>query len=366
MFDLMRPIYPSDETLAALSEQPGVESWRLDETYKPRRLSKSVRDPLPCLTPELMISGRQWLIQASPAAKVSLQSGLLRLGDRCLYESNRTNTASNVRSWTREGSLPPGWWHTIRDPHLYQQPLLFLSTHNNPNYFHWLTQPGLSPLFLQHHFGLNSLPGMALALSHRPRRSLPSYVQPLLGIFSPERSVVQGVALASESLCRFAVQEHSSEVVVSPAQLHWLHRCCRDQLQPIGKPWRRVFISRQRSSHRRCLNEDQLLAALDPYGFELHCLEDLSVIEQLRLFSESALLIGTHGAGFSNLVACAPQASIVEFLPRPGAFCHYYAMADVLGLSHGHLLASRCDLETDDFTVIPEDLLELLREMELL
>jgi hypothetical protein len=41
-------------------------------------------------------------------------------------------------------------------------------------------------------------------------------------------------------------------------------------------------------------------------------------------------------------------------------------MADVLGLSHGHLLASRCDLATDDFTVNPPDLLALLREMELL
>jgi len=155
-------------------------------------------------------------------------------------------------------------------------------------------------------------------------------------------------------------------VAVSPAQVHWLHRRCRDQLQSPLKPWRRVLISLQRSSRRRCLNEDQLLPALDPYGFERHCLEDLSVLEQLRLFSESALLVGAHGAGFSNLVACSPQASIVELLPRPGAFCHYYVMADVLGLSHGHLLASSCDVENDDFTIAPEDLLELLREMELL
>ena len=366
MLDLVRPIYPSDETLAGLFEQPGVESWQLEETFQPRRVSRSLREPLPCLTPELKISGRQWLIQASPAAKVSLQSGLLRLGHRCLYESNRTNAVANVRHWRRAGALPPGWWHRTRASQCYQQPLLFLSTHNNPNYFHWLTQPGLSPLFLQEHFGLHQLPRAALALSHRPRRSLPSYVKPLLGVVAPELPMVQGVALASESRSRFAVQEHSSEVVVSPAQVHWLHRRCRDQLQPPLKPWRRVLISRQRSSRRRCLNEDQLLAALDPYGFERQCLEDLNVIEQLRLFSESALLVGAHGAGFTNLVACSPQASIVEFLPRQGAFCHYYAMADVLGLSHGHLVASGCDLENDDFTIAPEDLLELLREMELL
>ena len=366
MFDLARPIYPSDETLAVLSEQPGVQSWRLDETFHPLRVSKSLREPLPCFTPELQISGRQWLFHALAPAKVSLQSGLLRLGQRCLYEANRTNVDATVRRWRRAGALPPGWWHRTRAPQCYQQPLLFLSTHNNPNYFHWLTQPGLSPLFLQEHFGLHPLPRAALALSHRPRGSLPSYVQQLLGVVAPELPVVQAVALASESFCRFAVQEHSSAVVVSPTQLHWLHRRCRDQLQPPLKPWRRVLISRQRSSRRRCLNEDQLVSILDPYGFERHCLEDLSVIEQLRLFSESAVLVGAHGAGFSNLVACAPQASIVEVLPRRGAFSHYYVMADVLGLSHGHLLASRCDLETDDFTVTPEDVLELLREMELL
>ena len=366
MLDLVRPYYPSDETLSELCDQPGVQSWCLEETFRPRQVSASLREPRACLTPELKISGRQWLIQASAIAKVSLQSGLLRLGGRCFYESNRANANPMVRRWRRAGSLPPGWWHRSRVPLRHPQPLLLLSTHNNPNYFHWLTQPGLAPLFLQEHFGLNPLPGATLALSHRPRRSLPSYVLSLLEVFTPEIPVIQGVALTSESLCRFALQEHSSDVVVSPRQLRWLHRRCRDQLQPPQKPWRRILISRQRSTRRRCLNEDQLLAALAPYGFERHCLEDCSVMEQLRLFAESVLLVGAHGAGFSNLVACAPQASVVELIPRPGPFSHYYAMADVLGLSHGHVLASRCDLETHDFTIDPADLIALLREMELL
>jgi len=114
------------------------------------------------------------------------------------------------------------------------------------------------------------------------------------------------------------------------------------------------------------LNEDQVLAALAPYGFERYCLEDLSVTEQLCLFAESVLLVGPHGAGFTNLVACSSQATIIEFMPRPGDFSHYYAMADILGLRHGHLLARHCYRENDDFTIIPDDLLELLQEMELL
>lgn len=363
---LADPLYPSDEVLAMLCDIPGVQSWCLEENYQPSQASASLHEPLACLTPDVKISGRQWLVQAPPTAKVSLQSGLIRVGRRCLYESNQANAESRGRRWRRSGSLPPGWWHSKRQPKLYQEPLLLLSTHNNPNYFHWLTQPGLAPLFLQDHFGLRSFPKLALALSHRPRRSLPLYVPSVLEVFAPELPLVRGLALSSDSVCRFAVQEHRSEVMVSPSQLHWLKNRCRDHLQPSPKPWRRVLISRQRSRRRRCINENQVLATLVPYGFECYCLEDLSVSEQLRLFAESVLLVGVHGAGFSNLVASSSLTSVIELIPKPGAFSHYYIIADVLGLKHGHLLASSCDKNTDDFTINTGDLLELLKKMELL
>lgn len=366
MFGLGLPLYPSDETLAMLSGQRDVQTWSLDESFQPRLVSKSLREPLPCLTPELKIRGRQWLIQATVSARASLQSGLLRLGQQCLYESNPSNTSSHIRRWKRAGALPPGWWHRKRDLQLHHQPLLLLTTHNNPNYYHWLTQPGFSPLFLQEHFGLTPLLGASLAVSYRPRGSLPAFIPSLLQALVPEMPVVYGVALASTSLCRFSVQQHFTDVVVSPSQLLWLKRRCFTQLPSVEKPWRRVLISRRNSSRRRCLNEDQLFSALVPYGFERVCLEGLSALEQMRLFSESALLVGPHGAGFSNLIACSPNASVVEFMPRSGSFSHYYAMADVLGLNHGHLMATRCDLETDDFTVDPADLIDLLQEMQLL
>ena len=357
--------HPTDVSIAWLSEQCGIQSWCLSESFNPSRPSKCLGEPLLSLTPNLKISGKQWLIQAPSSAKISLQSGLLRYKHRRLYETNRSHPASSSQRFS-PGPQPPGWWHRSRSPRRFVHPLVYLTTHNNPNYFHWFTQPGTAPLFLQEHFGLNLLPRTTLALSHRPGRTLPSYVPSLLEILAPALPISSGLAMTTDSLCRFSLQEHFSEVVLSPAQLHWLHRRCRDQLKLSVKPWRRVLISRKRSRRRRCLNEDQLLSALAPYRFERHCLEDLSVTQQLRLFSESALLVGPHGAGFSNLVACAPQAAVVEFIPRPGAFTHYYVMSDVLGLTHGHLVASMCDSQTDDFVIPPSDLIELLREMDLL
>ena len=363
MIGLLSPLYPSAETLKAFCLQPGVDAWSIEETFQPKRVSRSLHEPLACLTPEIKLSGRQWLIQVTAASNVSLQSGLLRLGRRYLYESNPHN-ASKQEHILRVGSgFPPGSWHRTRDPKSYPQPLLLLSTHNNPNYFHWLTQPGLAPLFLQEHFGLESLPGLKLALSHRPRHSLPSYVSSLLDVFAPELPQVHGIAIASQTSCRFALQEHRTNVVVSPAQLHWLKRRCRDRIQLDRKPWRRVLISRKRSNHRRCLNEDQLFAALACHGFERYCLEDLSAIDQLRLFAESVLLVGAHGAGFSNLIACSPHATVVELMHKPGDFSHYYAISEILGLQHAHLLAYTHDRRNDDFKVSLDDLIRLMEEI---
>lgn len=366
MLRLSRPLYPSHQTVAFLREQQGFKSWYLEENYQTRSTSCNLHQPLPGFRPDFNVISRQWLIQAPPAAGVSLQSGLLRFGRHCLYESNPTNLHCQRSFWRGQGTIPPGFWHRKRLLKRYRQPLVLLSTHNNPNYFHWLTQPGLAPLFLQEHFGLDALWGSAVALSHRPRHSLPCYVHPLLETFSPGTPVVHGIALASKSTCRFALQELVTDVVVSPGQLNWLKHCFHNITKNNTRPWRRVFISRQRSDRRRCLNEPHLFSVLAAHGFERHCLEDLSVIQQLNLFSESIVVVGAHGAGLSNLVACHPEASIVELIPRPGPFYHYYAMADILGLNHGHLLATRCDKSTDDFTIDPGDLIKLLRKMELL
>lgn len=360
------PLLPSDHLASRLSNSSVASTLCLTEKYSPSRVSFALHQPLDQLTPSLQLEGRQWLIQAPANLGVSLQSGLLTLKRRCIYESNPKTLSSTSSLLDGLNSLPPGWWHRFRKSQHHARPLILLSTHNNPNYFHWLTQPGLSPLFLQDYFGLSPLPGMALGLSHRLRGSVPSFLPELLDVFAPGHVLIQGVSLASNSVCRFALQEHASDVVVSPAQLRWLNQRARAFLRPVTTPRRRLFISRKGSNRRRCLNEREIMAELAPYGFEHVCLEDLNVVEQLRLFSESLLIVGAHGAGFCNLLACSSQASIVELLPRPGSFSHYYAMADILGLKHGHLLAGSCDSETDDFTIPPAELIELLNKMELL
>lgn len=76
--------------------------------------------------------------------------------------------------------------------------------------------------------------------------------------------------------------------------------------------------------------------------------------------------MGPHGAGFTNMIACAPSAAIIELLPRPGNFSHYYAMADQLELQHGHLLGTDFDANSNNFIIDPDQLVSLLYLMELI
>ena len=361
------PIFAGSLQAQALSELHGVSSWILEEAFHPRRNSISIKEPVDSLTTDLFISGRQWLYEVTESStSFSLNCGLLRWKKACLYESNPLNHESRTNFLPKSGNRPPGWWHRDRLSELRPEPLTLLSTHNNPNYFHWLTQPGLAPIFLQSHFNLHEHQDSAIAVSHRPRQFLPKFVEPLLSFAAPKASKFNSLAITSTTSCRFSLQQYDSDVFISPAQLKWLKNLCQTQLRLAVRPWRRTYLSRAKARTRRCLNEQQLIDALRPHGFQTYCLESLTVEEQLRLFSESIIVLGPHGAGFANMIACAASSAIIELLPRPGNYSHYYAMADLLDLQHGHLLATDFDIRTDNFSINPDQLIALLSLMELI
>ena len=66
------------------------------------------------------------------------------------------------------------------------------------------------------------------------------------------------------------------------------------------------------------LAQDQLLidkevsSFLAKHGFETVQAESLSISEQARLFAEAKIVLGPHGAGFTNIAFCKPGTKVVE------------------------------------------------------
>ncbi len=75
---------------------------------------------------------------------------------------------------------------------------------------------------------------------------------------------------------------------------------------------KRIFISRAKAPCRRIRNEEALMELLAALGFVSYSLEDLSIQEQATLFKNAEVIVGPHGAGWTNLIFCKPGTKIIE------------------------------------------------------
>ena len=90
----------------------------------------------------------------------------------------------------------------------------------------------------------------------------------------------------------------------------------------------KLFISRRgfstRFPHRRLLNEDTLIAALESRGFKTIEPETLSFADQVRAFRSAKLIVGLGGAAMFGTIFCPPDTRIVS-IESSAAFADNHA-----------------------------------------
>lgn len=144
---------------------------------------------------------------------------------------------------------------------------------------------------------------------------------------------------------------------VSARALAWVRKRILRRLDPA--PWpgpRRIFITRDDSRFRQVRNEDALLAALAPLGFERVRLSDLPWPEQVRLFRDLEAVVAAHGAGMTNLMFSTQRPLVVELFGQKVSHMNY-----TLGLGTGcdHRVLC-CKPDGDDLWVDTDRLLQLI------
>lgn len=126
------------------------------------------------------------------------------------------------------------------------------------------------------------------------------------------------------------------------------------------KPYRKLYLSR--SGRRQVKNESQVREVLKEFDFEI--LEDISrtVDEQIRLFAEAAVVVGPHGAGFTNLLWCQPGTKVLECFYGGYTPPFFYYISQILGLEYSRMVDNSDDAE--DWSLISMDMtvdVEVLR-----
>jgi capsular polysaccharide biosynthesis protein len=75
---------------------------------------------------------------------------------------------------------------------------------------------------------------------------------------------------------------------------------------------RRIYIDRRGTDLRPLLNEDAVIAKLQPLGFVPIKPERIGLPDQVRLFRGAEAIVAPHGAGLTNIGYCRPGAILLE------------------------------------------------------
>jgi hypothetical protein len=90
-------------------------------------------------------------------------------------------------------------------------------------------------------------------------------------------------------------------------------RFLRSQVRNAPKEKLKLYITRNDTTTRRVVNEQELIPLLEKLGFKIISITGMSWAEQVQLFSQAEFVIGSHGAGLSNL-AYSENPKVIELI----------------------------------------------------
>ncbi len=191
-----------------------------------------------------------------------------------------------------------------------------------------------------------------------------------------QRETLQILGIAENQIIEVATSHHiqAKKLIVPsfPGTIAWMPKWACDYLKKslhqlnlpslALKNKKRIYISRNKSTNRRLINEEEIIDFLQQYDFEVVNLESMSVRQQADLLSQAEVVISPHGSGLSNLVFCQKGTKVIEILsPFYVYHCYwlisnlleleyYYVLGEVLGSWHLHKLLYS-DSRTEDIYV---------------
>ncbi|WP_224963130.1 glycosyltransferase family 61 protein [Geomonas subterranea] len=262
-------------------------------------------------------------------ATVSPHSGMAWIGNRVLEES--VGSLRRIMDWgdVQHEPLLPASELRIPEPVVVCHPA---------SYYHWLLE--VLPNVL---FAVAAFPGVKIVLPENCPRYVLEGLATALGPGAKRDFVFCSNPIRVERLV--VPQYHAQPEFTDPQVLELLRSAVKTRVAPLqgtdGAPGSatRIYVSRGKS-RRRLRGEAELEERLREVGFSiLHC-EELSFADQARAFHTAEIVVGSHGAGLSNLVWCEPPCRVVEIFPKNYILDCFAWLGFSLGFDYRHVI---CD-----------------------
>jgi capsular polysaccharide biosynthesis protein len=106
----------------------------------------------------------------------------------------------------------------------------------------------------------------------------------------------------------------------------------------------KIFITRNKSRLRFIENQEEIQAVAEKAGLSIIDTDQLKPVEQIRIFSQAAVIVGIHGAGLMNMVFRRSECKVLEiFAPPSDGYLpfHYIMLANMMGFQYQGLIGER-------------------------
>ncbi len=129
-----------------------------------------------------------------------------------------------------------------------------------------------------------------------------------------------------------------SEVHI-PTRTAGIHHFNPDLVQKVGQRFRsaniaqptglsdKIHISRRKARIRKFINQDEVEAVFDHFGYSTVCMEDFSFREQVGMLTNARVLASIHGAGLANMLMMPPGSQVFEMRMRGNFNSSFFNLA---------------------------------------
>lgn len=122
--------------------------------------------------------------------------------------------------------------------------------------------------------------------------------------FLKEAFALLGIGEHDIQVIKHGIEYSADAFVTIPWGMNFIPERFQFLKSKLGKktsnPKKRLYISRKNETTRHILNEAEILPLLNSHGFERVETQNLSLDEQIQLFSKAEFVLGPHGAGLAN------------------------------------------------------------------
>lgn len=124
----------------------------------------------------------------------------------------------------------------------------------------------------------------------------------------------------------------------------------KKQLIPSGNMGtERIYISRGKNKRRVLINEDELITVLsEKWGFLIINPEEYTYEEQIKLFSCCQIMLGSHGAGFTNMIFSGSETIVIELFSDKYINIGLQRLALAKGLEYHYIVGNTISFQEDD------------------